>query len=152
MLYGNYCYIFIENFPQKFSSCSFHFRTDFSTHLRMEKSVNIPWPEKLKWPRASRVSAKNSKSDYYMKALTDTDSCTVGAWLRRSPKSSITARSQCLDRWPHSRHWFVATGEREAIFTFSSHTEYVKRESIVVAWVKKKKILSFWQMSMIFMS
>ena len=21
MLYGNYCYIFIENFPQKFSSC-----------------------------------------------------------------------------------------------------------------------------------
>ena len=22
MLYGNYCYIFIENFPQKFSSCS----------------------------------------------------------------------------------------------------------------------------------
>ena len=25
------------------------------------------------------------------------------------------------------------------IFTFSSHTEYVKRESIVIAWVKKKK-------------
>ena len=24
------------------------------------------------------------------------------------------------------------------IFTFSSHTEYVKRESIVIAWVKKK--------------
>ena len=23
MLYGNYCYIFIENFPQKFSPCSF---------------------------------------------------------------------------------------------------------------------------------
>ena len=39
------------------------------------------------------------------------------------------------------------------IFTFSSHTEYVKRESIVIASVKKKKkILSFWQMFMIFMS
>ena len=32
--------------------------------------------------------------------------------------------------------------------TFSSHTEYVKRESIVIAWVKKK-ILSFWQCSWI---
>ena len=38
------------------------------------------------------------------------------------------------------------------LFTFSSHTEYVKRESIVIAWVEKKKILSFWQMFMIFMS
>ena len=38
------------------------------------------------------------------------------------------------------------------IFTFSSHTEHVKRESIVIAWVKKKKILSFWQMFMICMS
>ena len=28
------------------------------------------------------------------------------------------------------------------IFTFSSHTEYVKRESIVIAWVKKKKKFS----------
>ena len=37
------------------------------------------------------------------------------------------------------------------LFTFWSHTEYVKRESIVIAWVKKKtKILSFWQMFMIF--
>ena len=27
------------------------------------------------------------------------------------------------------------------IFTFSSHTEYVKRESIVIAWVKKKNSL-----------
>ena len=34
------------------------------------------------------------------------------------------------------------------IFTFSSHTEYVKRESIVIAWVKKK-ILAFWRMFMI---
>ena len=32
-------------------------------------------------------------------------------------------------------------------FTFSSRTEYVKRESIVIAWVKKK-ILSFWWMFM----
>ena len=30
--------------------------------------------------------------------------------------------------------------------------EYVKSDSIVIAWVKKKKILSFWQMFMIFMS
>ena len=29
------------------------------------------------------------------------------------------------------------------IFTFSSHTEYVKRESIVIAWVKKKKFSPF---------
>ena len=36
-------------------------------------------------------------------------------------------------------------------FTFLSHTEYVKRESFVIAWVKKK-ILSFWQMFMICMS
>ena len=28
-----------------------------------------------------------------------------------------------------------------SIFTFSSHTEYVKRESIVIAWVKKKNSL-----------
>ena len=26
------------------------------------------------------------------------------------------------------------------LFTFSSHTEYVKRESIVIAWVKKKNV------------
>ena len=38
------------------------------------------------------------------------------------------------------------------LFTFSSHTEYVKRESIVIAWVKEKKILSFWQMFMICIS
>ena len=29
------------------------------------------------------------------------------------------------------------------LFTFSSHTEYVKRESIVIAWVKKKTISPF---------
>ena len=29
------------------------------------------------------------------------------------------------------------------IFTFSSHTEYVKRKGIVIAWVKKKKFSSF---------
>ena len=33
-------------------------------------------------------------------------------------------------------------------FTFSSYTKYVKRESIVIAWVKKKKILSFWWLFM----
>ena len=37
------------------------------------------------------------------------------------------------------------------IFTFSSYTEYVKKESIVIAWVKKK-ILSFWWMFMFRMS
>ena len=37
------------------------------------------------------------------------------------------------------------------VFTFSSHMEYVKREIIVIAWVKKK-ILSFWRMFMICMS
>ena len=30
---------------------------------------------------------------------------------------------------------------KNIIFTFSSHTEYVKRESIVIAWVKKKNSL-----------
>ena len=29
------------------------------------------------------------------------------------------------------------------LFTFSSHTEYVKRESIIIAWVKKKKFSHF---------
>ena len=28
-----------------------------------------------------------------------------------------------------------------SIFTFSSHTEYVKRESIIIAWVKKSSLL-----------
>ena len=28
-----------------------------------------------------------------------------------------------------------------SIFTYSSHTEYVKRESIVIAWVKKNSFL-----------
>ena len=31
----------------------------------------------------------------------------------------------------------------EIFFTFSSHTEYVKRESIVIAWVKEKKFSPF---------
>ena len=40
---------------------------------------------------------------------------------------------------------------RDLFFTFSSHTEYVKRESIIIGLVKKK-ILSFLQMFMICMS
>ena len=38
-----------------------------------------------------------------------------------------------------------------SFFTFSSHTEYVKRESIIIAWVEKK-ILSFWRIFMFCMS
>ena len=52
----------------------------------------------------------------------------------------------------------IGTFQRPLIFkfqksaiTFSSHTEYVKRESIVIAWVKKNKIPSFWRMFMICM-
>ena len=50
----------------------------------------------------------------------------------------------CLDTW-------LVFRKKYALFTFSSHTEYVKRESIVIAWVEKK-VLSFWQMFMIYMS
>ena len=34
MLYGNYCYIIIENFPQKFSSCR--------EYIEVEDSVGPP--------------------------------------------------------------------------------------------------------------
>ena len=40
---------------------------------------------------------------------------------------------------------------QQTLFTFSSDTEYVKWESIVIAWVKKK-ILFFWRMFMFCMS
>ena len=33
---------------------------------------------------------------------------------------------------------------RMCFFTFSSHTEYVKRKSIVIAWVKKNSLLLSW--------
>ena len=57
-----------------------------------------------------------------------------------------------LQRFCGGNRTRIAPVGRATLITFSSHTEYVKRESIVIAWVKKKKILSFWQMFMIFMS
>ena len=38
----------------------------------------------------------------------------------------------------------IARAYYRALFTFSSHTEYVKWESIVIAWMKKKKKFSLF--------
>ena len=38
-----------------------------------------------------------------------------------------------------------------SIFTFSSHTEYVKRESIVIAWVEKKNSLRLMNVHVLYM-
>ena len=44
-----------------------------------------------------------------------------------------------FERTPMEANKIFASYQILSIFTFSSHTEYVKRESIVIAWVKKKK-------------
>ena len=37
MLYGNYCYIFIENFPQKFSPCRMMTKITFLVENRVSE-------------------------------------------------------------------------------------------------------------------
>ena len=66
-------------------------------------------------------------------------------------KNIIIRKIQQVSCFIKAIHKFIMLIFDLSLFTFSSHTEYVKRESIVIAWVKKK-ILSFWRMFMFYMS
>ena len=57
-----------------------------------------------------------------------------GLWFTFRPNPT-----NWLEMFPKNIIWqFISKTCYFFIFTFSSHTEYVKRESIVKAWVKKK--------------
>ena len=74
------------------------------------------------------------------------DECSCFVWQKDKTSTKnfpSVYLSVCLVVWLYGNYCFI--------FTYSSHTEYVKRESIVIA-CQKKKILSFWRMFMFCMT
>ena len=142
MLYGNYCYIFIENFPQKFSPCSLAtiFRHEIDDRICIIICIIIVCVQS--WHRAHTRRRTRSLRRGNEK---DTGSYAGSSWRTNSSTGRCRIRFRFLrvkfwKNTPYMEYKLAAAHARGRLENFVKFSlKYLTSRRCRVSWLSRKK-------------